>query len=367
MKFFISKENLQYAIQNVQRAISARSPLPVLTGILFKCDDGVLKLTATDMDISIMSSVPVEVEKSGGIIIPAKYISEFAKKLPDKTIEFESISEGQMVTVRYGQSEFTVNGFNPEDFPQMKVTEEEFRFVISSDIFKEIIKKVIYAVSHDDSRPIFTGVLLEIDGEEAVMVSTDTFRLAFKKFKINSSSSEIINTVIPGKALNEVLRIMGGNEDINVILYKNHIVFETEDKKIISRLIPGKFPSYRQVIPTNFNCIIKAPVNELLEAADRASLLAGEKNSLVMFKSTEEGVLISVRAESGWIREDVPAKVEGDKYDILFNVRYLWDAIKAHDGEEIIIKLTGNYTPALLESSQDEGHISIIVPARSRE
>ncbi len=367
MKFFTSKENLQYAIQNVQRAISAKSPLPVLTGILFQCDDGVLKLTATDMDISITSSVPVEMEISGSIIIPARYISEFAKKLPDKTIEFESIGDGQMVTVRYGQSEFTVNGFNPEDFPHMKATEEEFRFMIPSDTLKDIIRKVIYAVSHDDSRPIFTGVLLEIDGEEAAMVSTDTFRLAFKKFKINGSSSEIINKVIPGKALNEVLRVMGGDENINVVLYKNHIMFETEDKKIISRLIPGKFPSYRQVIPNNFSCKIKAPVKELLESADRASLLAGEKNSLVMFKSTEEGVLISVRSESGWIREEVPAMVEGDKYDILFNVRYLWDAIRAHDGDEIIINLTGNYTPALLESSLDEGHISIIVPARSRE
>ncbi len=367
MKFIITKENLQYAIQNVQRAISIRSPLAVLTGILFKCEQGHLKLTATDMDISISSCVPVEAVNDGSIIVPAKYISEFAKKLPDVPIEFESIGEDKMITIRYGSSEFNINGYSSGDFPEMKLPEKDYGFSISSDALKEIIRMVIYASSNDDSRPIFTGVLLEIDKFDATMVATDTFRLAIKKFKVDSSASEIINVVIPGKALNEVVRIMGINETINVSLYQNHIMFEAQDKVIISRLIPGRFPSYRQVIPSNFNCEVKAPIKDLIESADRASLLAGEKNSLIMFKAADDGILISVQSESGWIREQIEAKVEGESYDILFNVKYLWDALKAQDGEEIIIKLTGNYTPALLESTTDNGYTSIIVPARIRE
>ncbi|NTW06104.1 MAG: DNA polymerase III subunit beta [Peptococcaceae bacterium] len=367
MKFIISKENLQYALQNVQRAISVRSPMPLLTGILFECSQGFLKLTATDMELSIISSVPVEMEKEGSIVIPAKYIIEFSKKLPDIPIQFEAIGEGKMVTIRYGQSEFNINGYSSDEYPRINIVEKGYGFSISSEKLKDIIRKIIYACSNDDSRPIFTGVLLEINGIEAAMVATDTFRLAIKKFKVENPSPEKLNYIIPGKALNEIVRIMGAKENINVFFCQNQAVFEAEDKMIITLMIPGKFPSYQQVIPEKFNCLIKTSIKQLMESADRASLLAGEKNSLIMFNAGHDSILINVRSESGWIREDVPAKVEGDSYEILFNVRYLWEAIKAHDEEEILIKLTGAYTPALLSAPEDDNYISIIVPARTRE
>lgn len=368
MKFLIDRENLQYAIQSVQRAISTRSPLPVLTGILFQCGDGMLKLTATDMEMSIMSSVPAEVAEPGDLVIPARYIAEFAKKLPDVPIEFETIGGGKLATIRYGQSEFNINGYSAADFPLLQVPEGEFTFSVPSEELKDIIRKVIYASSNDDSRPVFTGVLMEIEGVDATLVATDTFRLALKKFKIDVPAPNLINVVVPGKTLNEVVRVMGGSDGVRVTLSKNHVMFETEDTVIISRLIPGRFPSYRQVIPEKFDCVIRVFIRDLLDSADRASLLAGEKNSLIMFQSTGEGVVISVRSENGWIREDVPAAVEGENFDILLNVRYLCDVLRSCDGEEILVKLTGTYTPAVLTPPEEDGYLAIIVPARtSRE
>ncbi|MFZ5634228.1 MAG: DNA polymerase III subunit beta [Bacillota bacterium] len=368
MKFLIDKENLNYAIQNVQRAISPRSPLPILTGILFQCGDGVLKLSATDMEISINSSVPADVREPGDLVIPARYITDFAKKLPDVPIEFETIGGGKLATIRYGQSEFNINGYNAADFPLFQVPEGEFTFSMEAGSLKDIIRKVIYASSNDDSRPVFTGVLFEVQGSDATLVATDTFRLAMKRFKIETPAPDLINVIVPGKTLNEAVRVMGSDEPVKVTLSKNHIMFETEDTVVTSRLISGRFPSYRQVIPDNFSCVITVPIRDMLDSADRASLLAGERNSLVMFQSTGEGVVISVRSENGWIREDIPADTEGENLDILFNVRYLCDVLRSCDGDQISIKLTGTYTPALLTPPEDEDYVAIIVPARtSRE
>ncbi len=365
MKFSIDRENFQYVIQNVQRAISPRSPLPVLTGILFQCGNGVLKLTATDMEMSVVCSVPVDVADPGDLVIPARYIAEFAKRLPDMPIEIETIGGSRLATIRYGQSEFNINGYSASDFPLLQVPEGEFSFTVSSEELRDIIRKVIYAVSNDDSRPIFTGVLMEIEGTGATLVATDTFRLAMKKFVLDAPAPGLINVVVPGKTLNEVVRVMGVSDGVRVTLSKNHIMFETEDTVITSRLIPGRFPSYRQVIPEDFECVIRVSVRNLLDSADRAALLAGERNSLILFQSAREGIVISVRSENGWIREDIEADVEGENFDILFNVRYLCDVLKSCEGEEILVKLTGTYTPALLTPHGDDSYLAVIVPARA--
>jgi len=365
MKFLINKEKLHYAIQNVQRAITPRSPMPILTGILFNCADGILKLSATDMELSINCSVPASVSEPGALVIPARYISEFSKKLPNVPIEFETVGGGNLATIRYGQSELNINGYSAADFPAFPVPEGEFTFTIKAEEFRNIIKKVAYALSNDDARPVFTGVLLEIDGVNATMVATDTFRLAMKKFKLESAPLDLINVIVPGKTFNETVRVMGSCDEVKITLSGNHITMETEDTVISSKLIPGRFPSYRQVIPDNFSCTVNASIKEMLDAADRASLLAGERNSLILFQTRPEGVVISVRSENGWIREDITAFVEGENLDVLFNVRYLCDALRSCEDDEISMKMTGTYTPSLLNPPGDAQYISIIVPART--
>ncbi len=364
MKFLINKEKLHYAIQNVQRAISPRSPLPILTGILFSCSEGLLKLSATDMEFSINCLVPASVSEPGSLVIPAKYISDFSKKLPDVPIEFETVGGGTLATIRYGQSELNINGYNADDFPSFQVPEGDFTFTLKAEEFRNIIKKVSYALSTDDARPVFTGVLLEIEGLNAIMVATDTFRMAMNKFKLESEHRDLINVIVPGKTINETVRVMGSCNEVKITLSSNHIMLETEDTVIKSKLIPGRFPSYRQVIPETFSCTVNASIKEMLDAADRASLIAGERNSLILFQTRSNGVVISVRSENGWIREDIPALVEGEELDVLFNVRYLCDVLRTCE-EDISMKLTGTYTPTLINSPGDSQYLSIIVPART--
>lgn len=366
MKFLIKKNDLIFGLQNVQRAISTRSPLPVLSGIHFCChENNLLSLFTTDMEISITSSVPVESIEQGSVVIPSRYIIDFAKRLPDVPIEFETVENTDLVTIRYGNSEFNINGYSAADFPSFPIPDEEFSFIMNSDKLKDIIKKINYALSHDNNRPVFTGVLLEIDGVLATMVSTDTFRMAIKKFEIEKPAPFLINIIIPGKTLNESFRIMGGQESIKIIISKNHIAFENENTKIVSRLVPGRFPSYRQVVPTDFCCTLNVSIKEFLDAAERSSFLAGEKNSLIMFQTKKDGVVISVRSQNGWIREEILTVVEGENLDIIFNVRYICDVLKSCDGEQLSVKITGPYTPAILTPPDDIDYFSIIVPARN--
>jgi DNA polymerase-3 subunit beta len=365
MKFFIKKDDLNYAIQSVLRAISPKSPLPILSGIVFQCSDGSLKLSATDMEFSIHTTVQANVVESGSMVIPARYISEFAKRLPDIEIEFEAVTgSGNLATIRYGLSELNINGYSAADYPSFQVPEGEFSFSMRSEEFKNIVRKVSYALSTDDARPVFTGALLEIEGPAAVIVATDTFRLAMKKFRTEVIPPDIINVIVPGKTLNEAVRATGSTDKVSVSLSLNHITFKSGNTVIKSRLIPGKFPSYRQVIPESFSCIVSAPLREVLEAAERASLLAGERNPLIMFQTRKDEVVISVNSESGWMRENIPAAVEGENLNMLFNVRFLCDALRSCDGEEIMLKMTGTYSPALLTAPDDPGCISILVPAR---
>lgn len=367
MKFFINKDNLLYGIQNVQRAVSLKSPLPVLTGILFQCYDNKLKLSATDFEMSIYCTVPAVVEEPGELVLPARYITEFSRRLPDTTITFEKASHGQMATIRYGQSEFNINGYSTDDFPSLDLPGEEFSFNLSAELCKEIIKQVIFATSSDDARPVFTGVFFEIENNQLTLVATDTFRLALRRVSIDACAQELINVIIPGKTLTELLRLPGQNSAIKVIIGKSHAAFVAEDTVIIARLVSGRFPSYRQVIPSTFVTELKISLKEFLESAERASLLAGERSSLVNFAARGESVVLNVRSETGWIHEKVPAAVSGENMDITFNVRYLCDVLKSINFERLLIRLTGSLTPALITGEDKDDYMSILVPARQNK
>jgi len=364
MKFFSNKENIIYAIQMVQRAVSMKSPLPVLTGILFECNDNMLKLTGTDTDLTISCTIPVVTEIPGAMVFPSRYITEFSRKLPDGDIEIEKIKDSNMATIRYGQSEFNINGYNADNFSIPEFQSGEIEFIISSEILKEVIKQVIFAASNDETRPVFTGILAEIEKNIMTLVATDTFRLALRKLSIDVNVENLINVIIPGKTLNETARILGSSKDITCQIGKNQILFKTDDTVILSRLINGRFPSYRQVIPENHSALVKVKLNSLLDAAERASLLVVERNPLVVFIVQDNNILINVRSENGWIREKVPAETNGEKLEIYFNVKYLCDVLRSCNYEEIYIKLTGAYTPAMVTPVTGDEFMSILVPAR---
>lgn len=367
MRFSSTKDNLSYGVQVVQRAVSTKNPLPILSGIMIKTKDGHLHFTATDLEMGIECSVPVSVIEDGGVVLPAKYFSEIVRKLPDIKIDIDVNRENNNTLIKYGKSEFNLLGMSPDDFPILPSIDSETTLVIKQDLFKNMIKQVGFAVSTDDNRPVFTGILMEIEESEIKLVATDTHRLAFRKGTTENKETELSKTVIiPGKTLNELNRIMSGeSEDLKISFGENQVVFEMTGVKLISRLIEGQFPNYKQVIPQGCKTKIKIQTKEFLESTERASLLAKEGSNVVKVSVKDGNMVINSNSpEIGKIEEQMAVEMEGEEAQIAFNSKYLIDVLKNIEAEEILLELTGSLSPGIIKPAEGENYLYLILPIR---
>lgn len=367
MKIISTRDNLVYGVQTVYKAVSAKNPLPILSGILIKAEDNKVTFMATDLELAIKCSVPVSVLEEGSVVLPAKYLSEMVRRLPDTQIKIETDKNNFSTEINYGTSEFNLNGFSADQFPTLPDIESEHRFSIKQDLFKNMVKQVSFATSADDNRPIFSGVLMEKEGAEIKLVATDTHRLAFRTGKTETGENEQpISVIIPGKALNEVSRLMTGeNEEMLINFGENQVMFETADIKIISRLIAGQFPNYKQVIPQGCKTKIKVKTRDLLESAERASLLAKEGTNVIRITVNQHNLIINSNSpDIGKIHEEVPVYTEGEETQIAFNSKYLTDVLKIIDAEEILLELTGSLSPGIVKPVNGENYIYLILPVR---
>ena len=367
MKIITTRDNLVYGVQTVQKAVSLKNPLPILSGILLKAEGNKLTFMATDLDIAIKCSVPVSVIEEGSVVLPAKYLGEMVRRLPDTQIKIETDKDNYSTIVNYGSSEFNLLGSSSEQYPTMPDIESETKFAIKQDLFRNMIKQVSFATSMDDNRPVFSGVLLEKEGAELRLIATDTHRLSFRRGLTGEEGGEQqVNVIIPGKTLNEVNRIMSDEEkDLTITLGENQVVFETEDVKIISRLIAGQFPNYKQVIPQGCKTKIKVRTKELLESAERASLLAKEGTNVIRLTINQHEIIINSNSpDIGKIHEQMPALMEGEETQIAFNSKYLIDVLKIVDAEESLLELSGSLSPGIVKPVNGENYIYVILPVR---
>ncbi len=368
MKIICEKEKLLEVVQIVQRAVSLKNPLPILSGIKFETKEDRVLLTATDLEIGIQCTFQAEILEEGRAVIPAKIFTELIRRLPDAPVVLESDSLTGSVKVKYGQSEANINGFPVDEFPDFPLPESETQFYLSGDILREVIRQVVFAVAADENRPIFTGVLFEISGEEVHVVATDTHRLAWRRVSLNNVGELNINLIVPGKTLNELLRIIGGSDQpVKVTITENQVLFNTDDVCLISRLIGGQFPNYRQVIPREHISRIRIKTRELAEATERAALLTREGSSIVKFNIQDNMLVISVNTEAGSVREELSVYHEGEPLQFAFNARYLSDVLKVVGSEEINIEFTGPLSPGILKPVSDMEYLSLLLPVRLRE
>lgn len=369
MKVVSDKEKLFYAVQVVQRAVSLKNPLPILSGIKLETEENNrILFTATDLDIGIRCSVPVEIIEPGSAVLPAKVITELIRRLPDIPIFIESDPLTSSVTVKYGQSEASINGFPVEEFPDVPLPLSEATFSIPVDILKEVIRQVVFAAATDENRPVFTGVLFEIHSNEMQVVATDTHRLAWRKVFLENCEDLDINLIIPGKTLNELVKIVGGPDQVvYVTVTENQVLFNTEDTCLISRLIGGQFPNFRQVIPQDHITRIRVKTKELAEATERASLLTKEGLSTIKLSLNENVLVISVNTEAGRVREELSVYQEGEPLQFAFNARYLSDVLKVVGSDEINMEFTGPLSPGIIKPAGSQEFISLLLPVRLRE
>ncbi len=377
MKFVIQRDRLVESVQDVMKAVTSRTTIPILTGIKIIANDEGVTLTGSDSDISIESFIPreedgneiVEIIQSGGVVLQAKFFSEIVKKLPMDQVEIE-VQNHFVTVIRSGKAEFNLNGLDPEEYPHLPQVEEENAIKIATDLLKTMIRQTGFAVSTSETRPILTGVNWKVENEELHCIATDSHRLAMRKAPIETNQDEQYNVVIPGKSLTELSKILDDTtEPVDIFITENQVLFKAKHLLFFSRLLEGNYPDTSRLIPSDTKTELTIHTKEFLQAIDRASLLAREGRNNVVKLSTLEGGMIEVSSNSpeiGKVIEQVQSEaVEGEELKISFSAKYMMDALKAIDGTEIYINFTGAMRPFVIKPLNDDSILQLILPVRT--
>jgi DNA polymerase-3 subunit beta len=373
----IDREALARSVQDVMKAVSTRTTIPILTGIKLTATALGVTLTGSDSDISIESFIPLEkegqllvdVKRPGSIVLQARFFAEIVKKLPQQTVEIET-EDNFLTVIRSGHSEFRLNGLNADEYPRLPQIEEENVFQIPADLLKTVIRQTVFAVSTSETRPILTGVNWKVENNELVCTATDSHRLAMRKVKIEAEHAVSYNVVIPGKSLNELSKILDdGSAPVDIVITANQVLFKAEHLLFFSRLLDGNYPETARLIPTESKTTMTVNAKEFLQAIDRASLLAREGRNNVVKLTTLPGGLLeisSVSPEIGKVTEQLQAEsLEGEELNISFSAKYMMDALRALDGTDIQISFTGAMRPFLLRPLHTDSMLQLILPVRT--
>lgn len=377
MKTIINRNVLVKSVNNVMKAISTRTTIPALTGIKIEATTEGITIKGSDSDISIASFIPLvqdeetvaTVEIAGDMVVQAKLFSEIIKKLPEDEVTIE-VGENFVTTVSSGSSVFNINGFNPEDYPRFPVVNDEKLFQASQSTLKEVIHTTVFAASDSESRPILTGVCWDVKDQQLLATATDSYRLSSKKIQLNIGSDLEMKVVIPKKGLIELSKLIDDSDEVVTVMFTdNQVLFKTDNLSFYSRLLEGNFPDTSRLIPTESQSAVRVDKKEFTNAIDRASLLAKESQNHVIKLLTKEDGNIQVSSQSaeiGKVEEDIKAKsIEGEEVKVAFSAKYMIDALKAVQGEEITIYFNGALRPFLIKPIDDSTTFQLLLPVRT--
>lgn len=366
MKFNCNQQTLAKALNTVSKAVTVRTTIPILKGILIKAEDGKITFSASDLDISIEKTIDATVEKEGSIVVSAKLFSDIIRKLPSEDIFIEVVNDTNVI-IKTLNSEFTIVGQSSEEFPNIsEIDDVKSRLSFNKEIFKSMIRKTYFSASTDDSKGVIVGVLLEMEENNFNMVALDGFRMAVCREQMKNESTG--NIIIAGKTLGEILKILtesDGEEDVEIILGSKKALILIENTKISIRLIDGEFIKYKDILPKECTTRIIIDRNELLTGIERASLLAKEgKNNLIKCTVKENLMTINSRSEEGTVKEDIIMEKTGEDIEIGFNSKYLSEALKAVEDDEIMLELKTSVTPCLIKPIEGNAYEYLVLPVR---
>ena len=368
MKFSCTTKELSEAVGTVQRAVSSKSSLPALEGILLRAGDNRITLVAYDLELGMSTTLSARVDEPGEIVLNARIFSDMVRRLPAETVDLKS-DDKLMTTVVSGASEFNFLGIPSTEFPEIPSLTDGVQFTLPQNLLAGMIRQTLFAVSSDDTKPIHTGSLFEIENGRFRIVSVDGYRLAIRTEKIAEDVS--LKFVVPGKTLGEILKMLSSEEDspLSVSVGKRHILFEINGYSIISRLLEGEFLDYRNVLSSQFSTEIRVKVRSFLDSVDRASLFISDRLKSPVRCIFEESVIkVNCSTTLGRIYDEVPVALKGQTVEMGFNNRYLLDALKATESDEIKIQLNGPLSPMKIfppdGSIDGEGFIFLVLPVR---
>jgi DNA polymerase-3 subunit beta len=361
LRITCQKSALASALGVVSRAVSSRGAVQVLGGILLQAEEGRLSLAATDMEISIRSSLEGELEGDASVVVPGRLLTDLVRLLPSDTVTL-AYEEGEgVLSVSSGSHSSRLNVFSAEDFPRLPPLDVPLQEIDAAALLATI-DKVGRAASRDESRPVLTGVLVKFEGEQLIMAATDSYRLAVKETSLTASGPDL-EAIIPARALQELSRLTGSAETVELGVHENHIIFSSGEVWLTSRRIDGQFPNYKQLLPESFEIEIATPRAALLEVVRRAGLMA-QRNAPLRLRFADGELTVSAQTQDvGEATESLPIEYAGEELEIGFNPDFLRDGLEAIGTETVQLKLINRLRPGLL-AAPDESFWYLIMPIR---
>ncbi len=363
MKITFNKTELVQAVLAVQRAVSTKNSIPALEGILIKAHDGKVVLCGYDLEIGIRTEIDATVVEDGEIVLSAKLFSEIVRRMPDEIITVET-DEKLITYINSGVADYQIVGISAYEYPELPSFDELESFELNGNILKNMIKQTCYAISDNQAKPIYTGSLFDIKSGSLNVVSVDGFRMAIRKEPVKCEKT--FNFIVPGKTLNEILKInCDESSSVRIVVGKKHVAFKIENYSIVSRLIEGKFLDYEGTVPSGSTTKLKVNTREITSSVERMALLTSEKlQSPVRFIVADEGIKLLCTTVVGKANDSIRVAFEGNEVEIGFNNRYLLDAVRNSETDELIFEFNGPLKPLKILPVEGEDFIFLVVPMR---
>jgi DNA polymerase-3 subunit beta len=356
------RDELARALGVVSRGVSTRTTVQILAGILLRASEGRLELAATDMELSLRTSLEAQVEMEGSVVVPGRLLLELARLLPDAEVTLEHKLEEAAVEIRSGSASYRLHTYNAEDFPRLPDAGAAERHDVDRETLLETVARVSRSASRDESRPVLTGVLMRFEPGKLVMAATDSYRLSVKETPVDGTVPEL-EAIVPARALGELARIAQAGEQIELGVHENQVVFSTGDALLTTRRIDGQFPNYKQLVPEAFDHELSLPRDELLDVVRRVAVMA-QRNSPLRLRFADGELTVSAQTQDvGEARESLPVAFTGEPLEIGFNAEFLRDGIESVAGEQLRLKLISPLRPAVLQGEADD-FLYLIMPIR---
>lgn len=367
MNLTISKEQIIHGLQAVQNVVSTRTTLPILSNVLLEAEGNRLKLTATDLDVTVTCSVEANVKKGGATTVPVKKLFGIIRELNNGDIELE-VDEKNNCSIRAGASFYKVNGLAAEEYPPMPKFKDDKKVSLKQETVKSMMKKTSFAISTDESRYVLNGIYMSLKDHKLTMVATDGRRLALVDEEVDVTEQSQGEFIVPAKAVNELGRLLQGTGEIEIRYSENQAAFNLKDEKgfsilIVSKLIEGNYPNYRQVIPGEAKERVSLVREEFLHALRRAEIMTSEKSNSVKLTFTKNNLAITANSpEVGEARESIAVNYKGKDMAIAFNPKYMIDPLGALSEDEVFFELIDELSPGVLKINAP--FLYVVMPMR---
>ncbi|MEA5059510.1 MAG: DNA polymerase III subunit beta [Clostridia bacterium] len=363
MKFTIQTQELNAGISTVVKAMGTRTTISILEGIYIEASGDAVLLRCTDLSLQIETIVPANIEEEGACVMPGRLFSELVRRLPAE--ETQIYNEKETIYINSGRARTYVQSESASDFHSMPPVREEYSVTLAQGTLKSMIRQCIFASAQDESKPILTGVLLEMRPEELCMVALDGYRLALRRETLLSGAAEK-NAVIPARSLLEISRMLEDRDDtVKVIFSGTHVMMDMGHTKVTTRLLDGEFIRYKQILPDSHTTRVQVNRQELLDSIDRVSLMAREgKKNHIKFSFSTDTLSLSANSEIGSSQEEINVNIVGSDLDIAFNAKYFSDVLKVLEDDELYLDMNNNISPCVVRPIQGERFYYLVLPVR---